>query len=334
MKKLIVFVAVIFLLAITIYAILVRGVGVQTIISPSQTFMQKDGELTFTWQMKTEMPTERTEVAAALWDGKIYVVGGMDGFAGVSKAVEVYDPSSDNWANGPDLPEGRHHAAVTSLNNALYVIGGYSDFAGTPVDTVYKLTQGTDKWMEVAPLPNPRGALAAGVTDGKIYAVGGVGKIGLTSELSQYDPDNDKWTVRKSAPTKRDHLAVSGGEKLLYVGGGRELDLDKNLNILEIYDPATDTWTQGSDMPTARGGVAGTFFNGMFVVVGGEQPSGTFDSVEAFDPVSDSWITLPNLPTPRHGLAAVTVENVLYVIGGGKRPGLSVSGNNEALLVR
>jgi len=36
-------------------------------------------------------------------------------------------------------------------------------------------------------------------------------------------------------------------------------------------------------MPTARGGVAGAVFDGLFVVAGGEQPSGTFTEVEAFD---------------------------------------------------
>jgi N-acetylneuraminic acid mutarotase len=87
-------------------------------------------------------------------------------------------------------------------------------------------------------------------------------------------------------------------------------------------------------MPTARGGVAGAVFDGLFVVAGGEQLSGTFTEVEAFDPVANHWLSLPSLPTPRHGLAAAAVGNTLYIIGGGKKPGLSVSGSNEALEVR
>jgi N-acetylneuraminic acid mutarotase len=86
-------------------------------------------------------------------------------------------------------------------------------------------------------------------------------------------------------------------------------------------------------MPTPRGGIAGTVFDGLFVVAGGEQPTATHSEVEAFDPETRQWLSLPRLPTPRHGLAAVVLGDTLYVIGGGKRPGLSVSGSNEALRV-
>lgn len=56
--------------------------------------------------------------------------------------------------------------------------------------------------------------------------------------------------------------------------------------------------------------------------------------MEAFDPEMNRWLSLPHLPTPRHGLSAVAAGNALYLIGGGKRPGLSVSGSNEALEIR
>ncbi len=81
-------------------------------------------------------------------------------------------------------------------------------------------------------------------------------------------------------------------------------------------------------------GAAGRVFDDLFVVVGGEQPAGTFSEVEGFDPASSRWLSLSPLPTPRHGLAAAVLGNTLYAIGGGKRPGLSVSGANEALEVR
>jgi N-acetylneuraminic acid mutarotase len=118
------------------------------------------------------------------------------------------------------------------------------------------------------------------------------------------------------------------------VAGGREKSLSKNLALLEAYDPNADTWRTGPRLPTARGGAAGAVFDDLFVVVGGEQPGGTFSEAEAFDPASNRWLSLLPLPTPRHGLAAVAIGNTLYVIGGGQRPGLSVSSANEAIEVR
>ncbi|MGH8533553.1 MAG: kelch repeat-containing protein [Gammaproteobacteria bacterium] len=118
------------------------------------------------------------------------------------------------------------------------------------------------------------------------------------------------------------------------MAGGRERSLSRNLAALESYDPIKDTWRTEPRLPTARGGAAGAVFDDLFVVIGGEQPGGTFSEVEAFDPASNRWLYFPPLPTPRHGLAAVAVGNILYVIGGGKRPGLSVSRANEALEAR
>jgi hypothetical protein len=46
------------------------------------------------------------------------------------------------------------------------------------------------------------------------------------------------------------------------------------------------------------------------------------------------WRRLPDLPTPRHGLGVVALGGRVYAIAGGERPGLFVSGANEALALR
>ena len=66
------------------------------------------------------MPTPRTEVAAAVLAGKIYVIGGFDGLGRTVATVEVYDPASGLWAAGPDLPAPRHHIVAVTAGDALY----------------------------------------------------------------------------------------------------------------------------------------------------------------------------------------------------------------------
>ena len=50
----------------------------------------------------------RTSNAARLgignWQGKVFVLGGMDEKANVSMEVFVFDPSTGKWGNGPKLP--------------------------------------------------------------------------------------------------------------------------------------------------------------------------------------------------------------------------------------
>jgi hypothetical protein len=79
------------------------------------------------------MPTPRQLLAAALGaDGKIYVIGGSKdyGSPGVD-LVEIYDPSTDQWSEGPFLHIARYgHAAATTPDGRIWVIGGMGTSAG------------------------------------------------------------------------------------------------------------------------------------------------------------------------------------------------------------
>src|SRR5690349_7067716 len=61
------------------------------------------------WKEGATMPTRRSEIAAAVIDGLIYVPGGFGG----TDTLEVYDPAADSWKKRASMPEGRHHEMVT-----------------------------------------------------------------------------------------------------------------------------------------------------------------------------------------------------------------------------
>ena len=101
------------------------------------------------------------------------------------------------------------------------------------------MTLRRNRWRARAPMPTPRGALAAAVIDGKIHAVSGNGwRLRNTSAHEVYDPGADRWTARAAIPTPRDHLAVATVDGRLYAIGGRvNGSYDRNLNVNEAYDP-------------------------------------------------------------------------------------------------
>lgn len=80
-----------------------------------------------TWHTAAPMPLERTEVATAALDGKIYVIGGFKKFfiGGVADAVQMYDPTLDRWEDRAALPQALHHVAAAGIDGKLYVVGGY-----------------------------------------------------------------------------------------------------------------------------------------------------------------------------------------------------------------
>jgi len=83
---------------------------------------------TDTWETRAPMLTPRQMLAAARGaDGLIYVIGGVPRYGSAESlaTVEIYDPATDSWSEGPSLRTPRHgHAAVATRDGRVYAIGG------------------------------------------------------------------------------------------------------------------------------------------------------------------------------------------------------------------
>ena len=74
------------------------------------------------WARLADLPTPRSEVAAAEVDGKIYVLGG---FGQGAVANEEYDPPTGTWRQRAPIPRGVDHAAAVSPDGQVYLVGGF-----------------------------------------------------------------------------------------------------------------------------------------------------------------------------------------------------------------
>lgn len=61
--------------------------------------------------------------AAAVLDGKIYVVGGI-AKQNVLKSVERYDPETNRWTDVGHLKNARAHHHCCTVNGSIYAVGG------------------------------------------------------------------------------------------------------------------------------------------------------------------------------------------------------------------
>lgn len=280
------------------------------------------------WERLSPVPTERTEVAAAVAGGRILVAGGFADPDRTVATVEVYDIASDAWSAAPDLPAAVNHAMAASVAGEVYVVGGYlAD--GPPSDAAFVFRDG--RWEALPPMPEPRAAGGAAVANGMLYVVGGVGPAGVADRTMVFDPATGGWSVADGLRTPREHMGVVGLDGRVYAVGGRAGSL-AGFDDAEVYDPGSGTWTPLPDLPTPRGGMAAAATtNGFVAAAGGEEEGGTFDEVEAFDVDAERWIALPPMPTARHGVGVVADGTTVYVIAGGVDPGLSFSGAVEAI---
>jgi N-acetylneuraminic acid mutarotase len=126
---------------------------------------------TDTWTFKTPMPTPRIVFATAVYQGKIYCIGGYiennstqgfveEGYTGIN---EVYDPEADTWETKTSMPTDRGWLSANVVGDKIYVISKTVNEAYDPA---------TDSWMTKTPSPQPAtfasGCISA-VLDNKIY---------------------------------------------------------------------------------------------------------------------------------------------------------------------
>ena len=280
-----------------------------------------------------ELPVPRTEVAGAVLQGRIVVVGGLTADGGASNRVDIYDPTANRWDAGPALPLGLHHSGMAALGDRVYVAGGYTNGPGQNWVTQSRvLSLGVDEraWREEPPLAASRGGLAMAAAAGRLVAVGGTDSQGrLLRKTEVFTPGQRVWVAGPDMTEDRDHLAMAASGGRVYAIAGRLGSLESNMATVESWDPGgSGGWRKEPALNETRGGTSAAEAAGQVCVAGGEAPTGTIASIECLR--SGGWGRVATLRTPRHGLAVVGLGDRLHVISGGAQPGLFVSGAHEA----
>lgn len=277
----------------------------------------------------------RQEMGVAALDGRIYVVGGIDGSRQAITTVEAYDPPTDRWTQRASLPDPMHHVNVAAAGGKLYVVGALSgaSFDATGVTLVYN--PGADAWSPLSSMPSGTERGASGVAvldDGRIVVAGGLRGGASVTDASVFDPGTNSWSPLQPLAVARDHLAAANVGGRVYAATGRDNGVLKS--ALEVLDPTTGSWSRRADILTARGGVAAAALSGRLVVLGGEgngaDPAGIFHETESYDPSTDGWRTEAPMRTGRHGIGAAVVGNRLFVPGGATREGFGAVTANES----
>src|SRR5258708_4802677 len=114
-----------------------------------------------TWTAKAPMPAVRGEVAAAVFENKLYAIGGNVAGNAVPRNEE-YDPATDRWRARAPMPIARDHIGLAIVNGKIYTFGGFvktvHEGAGTDV---FEYDPAADTWRARAPLKPPPASLAA-----------------------------------------------------------------------------------------------------------------------------------------------------------------------------
>jgi len=276
---------------------------------------------TDTWTTLADMPTPRSNFAIAVYQGKIYCIGGINGTklddqyglfttTNYCNIVEVYDTATDSWSTKTPMPGSSYKMSASVADGKIYAIRAPTFMCYDPV---------LDTWTDRAKLPtapyNQNYYPVSVVLDNKFF---------FTSDI-----------VYK-------HMV----EGVIFGPDGRpDWDAMRTLEVrgVFVYDPMQDVWCEGEtrERIVHLGGAGAT--TGVYapkrIYVMGEKPefAGELEMELAqgtnriYDVASDSWSDGARMLTPRLGFGIAVVDDILYVVGG-RTDQTFVSAVNEAYI--
>ncbi len=250
------------------------------------------------WRDAATLPTTINHGNVATVDGKIYVLGGLNGtddWLPIGNSYE-YDPQQDTWKTLPSMPNGqaRGASAVGVHGSTIYVAGGLID-------------------LNLITAAQP-----------------------TVATVTSYNTKTQEWMTLPSLPEGRDHVGGVVIGNIFYVVGGRVDGFQNVRNTVFAMDVTSQnkTWIEKARMPTARGGLSMSAIGHRIYTFGGEGettvvPNGVYDNVEVYDSIEDSWEVLERMPYPRHGTNAATIGCRIYIPGGGNHSSAGAQDRND-----
>jgi N-acetylneuraminic acid mutarotase len=126
------------------------------------------------------IPQAKNSAAAALYEGKGYLLGGRQVRAGNKADVHSYDAKNKQWLALAPMPEAQAGLAAAVLNGKLWALGGeFFQQGGGVFSKVWAYSFTEQRWQQLGVMPTPRHGLGAVVLDNSIFLVGGATEAGL-----------------------------------------------------------------------------------------------------------------------------------------------------------
>ena len=151
------------------------------------------------WRNLAPLPLARNQLSVAVLNDKIYVVAGQlnhDSQQIDQDGVDIYDPASDTWADGPSLPYGHSHSEGATFvhDNRIWMVAGHTTPHGGKkgfCGNVVSLGEG-EEWELTCKAPKPMSSPASKVIKGRLYVAGG-----WDGRMTEETPDRNYWADRQ-----------------------------------------------------------------------------------------------------------------------------------------
>jgi N-acetylneuraminic acid mutarotase len=188
------------------------------------------------WTEVHNMRREREALAGAVFNDRIYAIGGQKDTQSLIDEIEWYNQPVDDWLDAIfDLPYPRAAHYYSVLGNTFYMFGGY--YYG-PTRTAYKAVPGESgyEWIQLGDLGKSRAYGATAISRGDIYIIGGETSYGKTNTVEVFITEDEHYGPCEPITSPRSGLAaVTVQDTVIYAIGGFETEYDDPVATVEFY---------------------------------------------------------------------------------------------------
>jgi uncharacterized repeat protein (TIGR03803 family) len=271
------------------------------------------------WASGAVMTTGTVRSSAAVLEGSIYVIGGVNASGTVIDNVQIYNPTTNTWSSGTALPTVTENSSAAVVNNVLYVFGGDNGVTA-PTNAVWAYSTKTKAWTSMAAMPTARNGTLAVVEKNIVYVMGGnLGNgANFVATVESYNPATNTWTEETPMDSAKDFPAGGLiGTTIVAADGAPSGSVVTG--DTESYNAATNEWSELTADPTARTGpCSGVIGSTLYDASGYINNGGAATTVnESYNLSTNKWTTtLLAIPQGTMYPAAAVDNGQLYCLGG------------------
>lgn len=248
--------------------------------------------------------------AAALPDGRLVLLGGIDSSGGSTDAIDLV--SGSRVTPHGTLPAPQHDAQAAVLGGQVYVFGGG---VVASYDHILRYDPATGTVAPAGTLPTDASDVAVAAQGATAYVVGGyTGSTPLDTILAYTAGRAPRVVGRLPSPLRYAAVALSSG-RLIIAGGTQPQGVS---DAILSFDPATGALRRLGSLPHPLTHASAVALDGLVVIVGGKRQlsGGQTTDVLAIDPVSGHLTRVGRLPQPLSDAATVSDGGRILVAGG------------------
>jgi len=267
------------------------------------------------WTNLPDMPHATWQHCAVAVGGKVYAIGGRDGFTSdPANSLQIFDAPTRAWTVGTPIPAATADAACAVLDSRIYVFGGATPTAPSS-DAAWVFDTASARWSALPQMPMALAGSAVATSGREIWVINGTSDgLSATDRVLVYSPDSSIWSDGPPSARAVYEASAASLEGRIYVTGGRTaprgpLDVGGVLYESQMMQTlAGGVWGAGLYQPLAASGMAGAVIGDTWYLVGGDtaalNPAAPTAVAQAFA-ASRDWVMSDTYPV----FTAQTVRN-------------------------